>query len=186
MIRVAFTALALGHPGALIACACCADPGERSLIEHAIHYAGDVPSAMSRAKEAHLFTTECYMDCVEGIDPADDFYDLQVTTEDNSLSLTLNGENGAGVLYLSLPATFTQFKVDTEPHLRPNTTLYVERRFTVSIDGTDAFETSSALVGELVLSGVGNHCEDATFATHWSLSVDAASANYRLFGSLAN
>ena len=102
------------------------------------------------------------------------------------MTFAFHGPSGSGELKLSLPATFTQFKVDLEPELSPWTDLYIERRLTVGITGTGTFATEWPLVGELVLSGMGGHCDDATEATHWSLDVDQVHARYRLFGKFAD
>ena len=181
MIR-ALAALALLLPGQALACACCAEPGERSTITHAIQHAGDVGAAMARAGQAHLFTTACGYECVEGIVDPDDLYDLKVDNAAGDVVISLTGASGTGELHLALPATFTQFKVDLEPEIAPMTALYVERRFTVGVTGHGAFKTDWPLVGELVLSGFGNHCQDALESTHWTLGVDQVGARYRLFG----
>ncbi len=183
MIRAAALLLMLA-PGSAVACACCADPGERSTITHAIQHAGDLHAAMARASKAHLFTTACGMDCIEGIANPDDLYQVTATGKAAELTLALVGPQGAGTLHLSLPGTFTSFKVDLEPEITPLTTLYVERRFAVGVTGTGAFATEWPLVGELVLSGFGNHCEDASESTHWSLDIDQVNARFRLFGNL--
>ena len=186
MIRAGLLALLFALPGPLFACACCAEAGERSTITHAIQHAGNLHDAMARAKDAHLFTTACGMECVKGISPPDDQYEVSIGGEGAELTLGLQGATGSGEITLSLPGTFTQFKVDPKPEPAPNTTLYIERRFAVGLVGSGTFTTDWPLVGELVLSGFGNHCEDVSQSTHWSLDVDQIGARYRLFGAFAD
>ena len=139
---------------------------------------------MSRADRAHVFMTACGNDCVTGIKTPEESYDLRSVSEDRVLHLSLSGVENSGTLSLALPLTYRLFKVDTAPEPRLMASLYTEFRIGVVVNGTGAFQTERPTLGELVLSGISNHCMLLDQASHWTLSVESGETGFRLYGPL--
>ena len=175
-------AFALLIPGHALACACCADPGER--FEYQVSFGeyerGELASLQADGP-AFVFQTACGTDCIQGIDALQDEYDVSINVEESDLVF---GIEGHGELTFEMPDTFTYYGVDLSPteDAQP-TVLYTEMRFRSRVITSGDF--SSGRSAELVISGEGNICISAQAMEHWRLSVSGDGVNYRLFGELS-
>ena len=165
-----------------LACACCADRGERNVIEvtRDAYIVGEFGYLRSNGR-AELFITPCDLDCVRGID--DPAYDYAVTLDLSGWAMELSLSDGAGMLRMEFPYGLERFIVDPEPlRERPNVILYNEFRVQGVISASGIFTESDGAQAELVLAGQTNHCWSARDLSHWSLDVNGEMAEFRLFG----
>ena len=175
------SALLLMIPGAALACACCAERGERFEYEVAL---GDYERGeLARVRAdgpAILYQTSCGLECVRGIARPKDSYDVTLSVSKDAVVFTMPGH---GDLRFDLPASFAYFGTDTNPTGDAgNVPFYTELRFLGAVTGSGDFEGSAP--AELVISGAGNICIGAGGFDHWRLRVAGEGVDYRLFGAL--
>lgn len=182
MIR-ALALMAALLPGGALACACCAEHGERHLYALEL---GDWEASelgqLGAATEARLFVTNCGLDCVSGIDDPKLSYPVEIEIDAAEARFDFGA---AGELRFEMPRAYTRFAVDTDPTAEGGQApLYTEMWLSGTVSGTGDFAAGGG-AGDLVLSGTGNLCFDAARLTHWRLDVTAAGVSYRLYGALA-
>ena len=187
-MRRAATLVALLWPAGALACACCAERGERFAYDMAL---GDYEIAQIATLKAdgpaHLFLTACGMACVQGVRDPQERYSVQLEAAPDALRFLLSDADGVarGSLSLTLPERFIYFGVDTEPLVQASgMTLYTEMRLPGRATGTGDF--SGVEGAELVLSGPGNMCIGAKNLAHWRLELRGEGVDYRLFGGLTS
>lgn len=177
--------------GAVYACACCTNTGQRNVgvfkldglrlseIEH-----------VRFAPVAHLFTGEADADAVRGIAVPSSHYDLSVTRQARRWVFSFRDAQGrSGTLILAIPKSIAVFEVDPrrgEPEGGLGPALYKEWRLTSPAAGTGVFAPGAGKgqLVTLVLQGHGNSCAGAADFTHWTLVVSGPVARYHLYGDL--
>lgn len=188
MIRLAALILA-AWPGAALACACCAEKGER--FDYQIEMQEwELRELASRdvAQPAYLFVTACDLDCAKGIAGPQYKYGVEIAYAEAGVEFDLSDETGThrGTIGLDWPTHYTYFGVDTDPMAAPpDPMLYLEMRLDGEAYGTGDFEQKTPLKAELIFSGRGNMCFSAGALTHWVLSITGDGVEYRLFGALS-
>lgn len=184
MIRAAVI-LAVLWPAGALACACCAERGERFAYDMELGaYEMDQLGQVAAQGPAHLFLTACGTVCVKGIDDPQERYAVALETGDGAVTLVLGDEGGQarGRIVFTMPQAFTYAGVDTDPLSESRSVaLYTELRFRGRAEGQGDFAGGMA---ELVISGRGNMCIGAGGFDHWRLEVHADGVDYRLFGGL--
>ena len=172
-----------------LSCACCAEPGERSLYTSSIDdWILEDLGRLRPASTAHLFLTACGFECVSGITNLQDTYtiDPDETLMPLQIGFT-DGANGKGAITLQLPFEFEQFSVDVAPDPTVSTpTLFKEWRLQVTATGSGMFSggLSTDTPAHLIFQGEGNACGQPEDFTHWRLDVKGPSAEFTLFGEL--
>lgn len=186
----ALAAAILGWSDPAAACACCADTGTRHEIKlEAAGHVRQVLRAVRLGNAAHVFTTPCGMECVEGIVKPVDSYRAAMSRRGGrwQIELTDPASGRTGALSFTMPKQITSFAVDTDPKPgRPGTMLYKELRIVAPISGNGVFAAAgrNPAWGAMVLQGRGNRCRDPAQFTHWSLDVTGVRVRFRLFGKL--
>ena len=188
-------ALALPVSNAL-ACACCADAGDRRISTVPIDdYNKDILNSFRFAREASLYLT-ADEEQSRGINNPDDSYDYFV-------DVNLAGENwvfsfsdqpgNVGTLTLAAGSLMRESAIDTKPETQTSDSyspveLYKEFELSGAVSATGIFAPgyTDLLVGHLVFHGLGNGCSDASQFTNWTLSVTGPETDFRFFGKLAN
>ena len=167
-----------------LACACCAERGERALGPVSVSdYIGDELRGLSTAGPATVFTTACGLECAEGL--RDDIYAYDLSFDWGHNWLTLTSTAPAGTLALHLPEDAEWFRVDTQPLSDTTTvTLYSEMRLRGEIRATGAFHAADGAEGELIIAGTSNACWSAYGATSWSVNAVGEGVDFRLFGAV--
>ncbi|MGI9387923.1 MAG: hypothetical protein ACR2OX_10880 [Methyloligellaceae bacterium] len=190
---VALFAVAVGFAGAVPgwACACCAEPGERTLTATAFDdFHRRELESLTFARQAHLFTTVAGWDAIRGIANPDatEAYALAVKKDGTRWSLTFDDQQGnAGALELDLNDDYELFAVDPSPRPRGQIRLRKEWRFGALVAGSGMFEEGLAegkSIARFVLHGKGNSCTDVAQFKYWTLDVEGPGANYRFYGRL--
>lgn len=172
-----------------LACACCADPGQRDSydIEFTDFERAQI-AELAPAGPAKLFVTACDLDCVKGITAPQYAYQVQIAVTEAEVAIILADDGGAerGALSLPLPGRYGLFAVDTAPHedARIETTLFTEMRLQGALVGRGDFAAATGAEAELVLSGFGNACLDITSMANWMLNARGEGVDFRLFGAL--
>lgn len=165
-----------------LACACCAERGDR--VHDSIdrgEFEDEEFSKLRALGPALVYLSACGMDCVKGLDQSRDSFDLGLTMMDGKLHL----ENSAGAMSLILTPEFTSFAVDTDPFSEGNMTmLYRELRFSGVLTASGVFSDTDGAKAEFVLAGESNQCWMIENLTHWRLDVSGDNAEFRLFGRL--
>ncbi len=171
------------------ACACCADPGQRTLTTEPMDgYIAEEFKIVTWSNEARPFLGPCD-DCLEGIKGLSDVYKTKVAWSDGGLVFKLTGDTpaGTGTLSLAAPQSMDVFSTDQTPGDREGmVTLYKEWRVETGVTGTGAFSavTGKGHKASLVLHGRGNSCEIADGMSHWSMDVKGPGVDFRLYGRL--
>lgn len=173
------------------ACACCTNPGQRSVQTLRLDTTRRAHlEDLNFAPAADLYFGESDPDQVKGITHPSAHYTLQVTQRPEALSFAFRDKAGRnGTLSLALPETLSIFEVDPredKPAGGHGPTLYKEWKLTAKAEGTGIFKPG---VGRnqritLILQGRGNSCTDATHFTAWTLVVHGPAAEFSLFGRL--
>ncbi|QGX98179.1 hypothetical protein EI983_07760 [Roseovarius faecimaris] len=186
MIRLVFALLML--PGAALACACCAERGERYAYQ--VEMGGYERAELARLRAdgaAKLFVTACGLDCVTGLtDPQLD-YGVEISVDEGGVTFGFADAQGRarGGLEMAWPEGYVLSGVDTDPLSdAPDAQLYTEMRLTGTARGTGDFASDGPLSATLIYAGRGNMCLQAAGLTHWSIDVAGEGVNYRLFGGL--
>ena len=175
---------AFGGPGLLMACACCADPGERietisSMTETEI----DLLDRLRFGGEADFYLPAGALDDDRdqpetGHPVQPEGYALKVEMAGDRLVFHLEGGEGRhGSLTIGIPKQFWVFAIDPTPggngQEPVETVLRKEWSLATTVTGSGVFATSD---GEprgalLMLLGTGNRCDMAGDFTHWTLDV---------------
>jgi hypothetical protein len=189
LLALATTLFLIGASQQALACACCANAGERTDIVMKLN-AGHVEELQQLRFEraAQLFLGAADPASVKGITNPAEKYDLQSSWQNNRMIFAFRDEaGGAGSLSVRLNSIGI-FHVD--PRTKPDTglgpVLYKEWRLSSKAEGTGVFAVGSGQ-GQtltLVLQGHGNNCTSAGDFTHWMLAMWGPKAKYRFFGSL--
>jgi hypothetical protein len=180
----------LSLPNRVLACACCAEPGE-----YRIGYAKPTSEEFGFLKRmrfgntANLYTNAAGIEGTsKGITNPSETYTLTGSLIGNRFSLTFRDGNKSGVLTLPLPAKMLSYAADIHEgsgSIEPR--LYKEWRFEGIARGTGVF--SAGIAGSttyfLVLQGRGNNCDNAEDFTHWRLAISGRKASYAFYGELA-
>lgn len=186
MIRLVAALLML--PGGALACACCAERGERFAYEVQMgRYEQGELARLSAEGSARLFVTDCGFDCVRGISAPQDEYDVALTVNEAGLRFGFADQGGRarGALQMNWPERYVFSGVDTEPMAQsPDARLYSELRLAGEVTGSGDFAGGAPLEATLIFAGRGNMCFQAAGLTHWVLDVSGEGAGYRLFGAL--
>lgn len=198
MLAVAAFASALGiGSGASLACACCAEPGQRFV--GASRFGSDSLGAQTIGQlqpdgKAQLYTTVAdWEEQIRGLNNPDksERYTVKLERDDKTWALKFSDNKGnSGVVIIALPKTFTYFAVDTAPGALPASAslqLYKELRVKGVMHGLGMFalRTRGLVRAELIFHGRGNGCTSPDQFTHWTLDVNGPGARYRLYGRLS-
>jgi hypothetical protein len=182
--------VAVGMTSAAFACACCSQPGQRTVEVAALNAEKlGVFKALRFAPRAELYMTEAGEESYEGIDGELSQYALKASWQGNRLVFALDDGNGyAGTLALELPARVSIFEVDPRTLRETNAgpLLYKEWKVTGKVSGTGKFAKNSGpnQLLTLIAQGNGIGCTSAQDFTHWSLVMQGPKANYMFFGKL--
>lgn len=186
MIRL--LALFLMLPGAALACACCAERGERFAYE--VQVGGFEQGELARLSAegpAKLFVTACGLECVKGLKDPQYEYGVTLSVNDAGLRFDFADPDGdeRGALQMGWPASYVFSGVDTDPMAQaPDAQLYSELRLAGEVTGSGDFAGEEPMEATLVFAGRGNMCFQAAGLTHWVLDVSGEGVSYRLFGAL--
>ena len=174
-----------------MACACCAEPGQRNLVSEPFGgYATEELLSLQFADRATTFMTACDQDCVEGISVFSDGYKTKVAwSDDGSLRLDLRAETdeASGTLTISRPKEMTLFSTDPTPGSSSGmVSLYTEWRIQAPVTGTGTFKAvdPAKTTATLIIHGTGNSCVSTVGMTNWTLDVKGEGVDFRLFGKL--
>ena len=185
-IAIGFVAGAF--PAAALACACCADPGQRMQYDTNVDgYVAEVFNQIDFGPQAAVHLTPCGVECVQGVENPPDAYDLKLDRQAATLTFDLQAIDGVGNGSISLmrPSVIEVFATDMAPTANArNTQLYKEWRITVPVTGDGAFSALSQgeNLAELVLQGTGNSCDHPGDFTHWIMTITGQGVDFRLFG----
>jgi hypothetical protein len=189
-------------PVSILACACCAEPGEYFLSTGKTSgYSLDVIRDIEFSKPANLFMTEAGFDMIKGLDPVKAEYesDEWTSTSGFDLAASFTGKlwtfklktpkGRSATLVLPIPARMVTYKVDIhDQEDRPNgPMLYKEFRFKGSLSSAAGFARPGFVRGTtyfLVFQGRGNGCDNSSDFTHWRLEINGPRADYAFFGKL--
>lgn len=173
-----------------LACACCANIGERSDIVMKLEksYVEELEQ-LRFERTAVLFLGEADPDSVKGITTASENYNLEAAWKNRQIVFAFRDQAGrSGTLTLTQPKTISLFSVDprNQPDHPRAPRLYKEWRLTSKAAGTGVFAAGLG-AGQsltLVLQGGGNNCTSANDFTHWMLVMWGPKAKYHFYGSL--
>ena len=181
----------------VLACACCAEEGQRVEGQHELQAHELVELARVQLGATARLRTGAgdVADYSKGIRDAAQSYVVTLARKSDKRgdqwTMAFREPKGkTGTLAFLLPKVVEEFFVD----VRDGKTgggggplLYKELRLRMPIGGTGVFEPGMAAgtMARLVLQGRGNLCTEAEQLTHWSLAVSGPKAAYMLFGSLA-
>ena len=184
------TAATLFSATAAFACACCAEPGQRTqTTERFGEYVSEILVELPFGEEATTFTTACGEECVQGVAVIADSYKVAAKWTNGSLTLDLTGPTpeASGVLKLARASSVMIFATDPTPGSQEGgTTLYKEWRLKTQVAGTGTFDAvrMGRASATLVIHGAGNNCPSPEDMTHWSLDVKGIKIDFRLFGKI--
>lgn len=201
---LSLTACLLWLPNPVLACACCAEPGEYSIrTAKPSTYELGLMKEIVFSSVSRLYLTTAGFEMIKGLveiereSGSDEFiqtggaFDLVNSFTGKLWEFEMRSIGGKrGVLTLPMPTQMVTFKVDIhdEDDNRPNgPTLYKEFRFKGNVSGgTGIFRSSVALPSTyfLVFQGRGNGCDNASDFTHWRLEISGARAQYAFYGGL--
>jgi len=184
--------LALAAANAALACACCANPGQRHVRTAPLDAdKRDELGQLRFAATAELFTGEADPEDVKGITTPSRRYRLNAAWEDDRLVFALRNQQArSGTLSFRRPSTIFLFEVDPrdDPGSSLEPVLYKEWKLTGRAAGSGVFSAGLGPGQELslILHGRGNSCTSIDQFKHWSLVMQGPKANYTLFGDLVS
>ncbi len=185
--------LSIACPGAVLACACCSNEGQRYVETVPLDaFATALVDEVRFAPAAHLYTGEADVESIAGLGAKSTEFQLAVTKSDKSWLFDFSAEGGGGRLTLPRPDRVTRFEVDPrEPQQStPGTgpALYKEWRLTATPRGTGMFAgvTGGGQKATLILQGGGNSCTDAAQFHAWTLVLSGPKGTVTFYGDLAN
>ena len=166
----------------VLACACCAEHGERYEYQQERGSYEDYNLFDLRfSEDVYMFEDACGVDCIEGIENPQRIYSAGMFIENGVLQISFS--DGRSILRMHLDETYEVFSVDTDPMAQGGSaTLYNEDRFPGKVEATGAFQAANGADGTLIVAGHGNHCRDSMGYSHWFLDVDGESTYFRLYG----
>ncbi len=176
--------------GEALACACCSNPGQRTVEVVALDAdKRAVLEALRFAVEAELYMDESDSGGHTGIDSELSQYTLKADWQGNRIVFTLNDGHGyAGTLVLDLPGKISIFEVDprNSKDAGAGPLLYKEWKVTGKVSGTGKFAsgTGPKQLLTLIAQGSGVSCTSAEDFSHWTLVMQGPKANYSFFGAL--
>ena len=164
-----------------LACACCAEKGERfTQVDTLDAYAQGELAALVSAGPVQSFVTACDLECLRGVQNPQYNYEGTLSLQNGIAHLDLGL---AGELDLPLGESLTRFAVDPTPFAEgPVASLYSEFRFVGPLIASDDFQAATGANAELILVGQTNWCWSAADLTHWILDVSGPEVEFRLFG----
>jgi hypothetical protein len=174
-----------------LACACCTEPGYRSVKTKPLDaYPSSQLRRIQFAKQAELFVGVGEATDIKGIKNPSTSYDMAVTQSNLSITFNFSDPTGrAAMLRLAKPQTYSVFEVDPRNNAKPDgfgPRLYKEWKFTAPAEGSGDF---NAIVGgsqrlTLILQGRGLACPTADEFSAWTLVVSGQKGEFSLFGQL--
>ncbi|MDA9008465.1 hypothetical protein N9K16_00735 [Alphaproteobacteria bacterium] len=188
-------ALAIPTSNAL-ACACCADAGDRRISTTPIdEYSQSILSSLRFAREASLYLT-ADEEQTRGINNPNDSFDYFVDVKLNATNWVFEFSDkpgNVGQLSMAAGSLMREFSIDTKPETQTSddykpVELYKEFELSGAVSGTGVFDPgyTDLLIGKLIFHGLGNGCSDASQFTNWTLSVTGPETDFRFFGKLTN
>lgn len=189
LVSITLFASLLLLPVSVLACACCAEPGEYRIgLNKLSEYQLGLLYRMRFGNTAHLYTTEADIEeNAKGISGPSETYALAGLLESKVWSLTFREGNKFRTLILPLPAKMLSYRADIhEGTSNSNVTLYKEWRFEGLVNGTGIFRAgiSARTKYALVFQGRGNNCDDESNFTHWRLEITGPKARYAFYGEM--
>jgi hypothetical protein len=179
-------------PSRVLACACCAHPGEYQIdFVKPDAYQLSVIERLRFGTKANLFTGEADPEvAAKGLAHPVDTYSLSGSLVGNVWKLTFRYGDETGTLNLPLPAKMLRFAADIHGELaKPGfgePLLYKEWRFEGEVNGTGFFKAgiTAGTKYVLVFQGRGNSCDVAENFAHWQLKITGKKADYAFYGEL--
>jgi hypothetical protein len=175
----------------VLACACCADEGERKvLVERYDFSKRELIDQLQFDHAAELVLTDAGFDGIKGIASPSDEYDLRVHKNRTEIIFALGDKDGhVGSLVLRKPASISVFEIDLRDGQKNDgggPRLYKEWKLSSTMTGTGVFKTgaSNNQFITLIIHGHGNHCDNLADFTHWTLVINGPLAVYSLIGEL--
>ncbi|NNE68143.1 MAG: hypothetical protein HKN33_16385 [Pyrinomonadaceae bacterium] len=193
MFKKLLTALLLTvffFPYNVLACACCAEPGdhfeyESELKEFEINVLSDIGLASST-----LFTDAGYPETIKGIDPLGESFSVTGSLQGNVFKLEFTDDKARkAALNLWRPKKIETFGVDQDPlkKERGMVVLYKELRLKYRVQSATGFLENGIDADteyKLILQGRGNGCLDASNFDTYILQIKGNKARYSFFGKL--
>lgn len=179
-------------PTRVLACACCADPGEYRISFSTPR--ADQLDLMRRLRfgpTAGLFSTAAGPEeNARGLNRAADSYAINGSPFGRLWKLMFRDGSESGALSLPLPAKLLSYRADIHDGQLGGgggPLLYKEWRFEGPASGTGFFRSGLVAPAKyfLVLQGRGNNCDNAEDFTHWRLEIRGRKAAYAFHGELA-
>lgn len=172
-----------------LGCACCAETGARNIYTEDLDgFMRETLSRLTAVGKAHVYTSACGLDCVDGIRDPQTSYSLTLDSGTDHWRMIFGPRTSpVGELTFLLPQTALSFAVDTEIDTETyGSILYKELRLDVQIKGTGVFAESVTpeIPAQLILSGRGNLCVAETDFSRWRLDVRGEKASFTMFGQL--
>ena len=199
----AIFAFIAASPAALLACACCAEPGTYFISTYKPgKFEIDLMRDFRFEKKSNLYMTEAGFDMVEGLDDISKEAEIAAFAQTYDEFDLVNGFTGrqwkfemrsaggkSGTLTLPVPAQMVNYKVDIhDQENRPNgPLLYKEYRFKGTVSAaTGIFRTSAIRPTTyfLVFQGRGVGCDESYNYSHWRLEIEGPKASYAIYGKL--
>ena len=179
-------------------CACCAEPGFRSISKQRV----DASTLALLGEMKFVEASELYLDAgefepIRGLPELKADYDAQKSIDfslvESFLARTwaFNFSTAAGrrgTVTLPAPRQMSKMMIDTRMASSPSATdvvLYKEMTFDGRIaSSTGIFRRAQGAAYKLVLQGQGNVCDNASDYKYWRLDVNGSSASYELMGTM--
>jgi hypothetical protein len=181
----------LSVPSNVLACACCADPGEYTIHTGKPGKAEtDLLRGMKFSARANLFTTAGEENII-GLGNDSENFSQTGGFANNGWKLNFKDDKGkTGTLLLPLSATMLEFKADIHDGKEGGgggPLLYKEIRFQGMASGTGFFKSGFAAPAKyfLIFQGRGNRCHNAGDFTNWRLEINGKKADYAFYGEMA-
>jgi hypothetical protein len=179
----------LAGTGAVWACACCTNQGQRYVgLAKLDSTLREQISQLRFHADAELYTGEADTSDIKGIANPSGKYEMHVSQEPGRWVFAFSDKAGnKGTLMLAIPSTVAIFAVDPRLDEREGGTgpsLFKEWKLTSNAAGTGVF-TPGIGGGQritLIVQGHGNNCTSPDMATHWTLMVHGPKASYHFFG----
>lgn len=192
-VRIGLVVIACGLSSDALACACCADVGDRFVERVAIAQPErEIIDAIRFASVAEVAIASGSPEDVEGIGFQSLPLRMKVERVGDEWTFTLDDLVGnIGRLFFTLPSSVTRFEVDphdpmARDHAAGGIMLYKEWRLTTKAVGDGMLNGSVGgdQMATLILHGRGSHCAMIADFNAWSLVLYGARAEVELFGSL--
>lgn len=187
--------LAVAFTGDALACACCANQGERFEGGRKLEaYEKEEMAKVRLAPDAHLSLNEAGYDDVKGIlDPSNEYKVTLEKSQSRWVFSFTDGKGRSGRLSFPAPSSARFFEIDPrigfDPAEKPparivTVWLYKEWRFEHPLAAAGFFSTDKDARMTLILHGRGNHCLSSDDFTHWTIVVRGKATRYTLYGEL--